>query len=114
MKSIPFVKYDTMTLLIICKDRTVLVWTAKLGVKKVTGLLIFFKNPLGILRRNITYKLSDISECIVCSTFHQKIDKIADTLYVLITWYLIKFMSKEVYAKYVLLFSWQCGILKNL
>lgn len=98
-------KFDTMTLLTICKDRTVLVWIAKLGVKIVTGLLIFFKNPLGILRRNITYKLSDISECIVCSIFHQKIDKIADMLYVVITWYLIKFMSKEVYAKYVLILA---------
>lgn len=80
MKSIPFMKFDTMTLLTICRDTIVLVWIAKLGVKKGIGLLIFFKNLLGILRRNITYKLSDISECIVCSILHQKIDKIADML----------------------------------
>lgn len=80
MKSIPFMKFDTMTLLTICRDTVVLVWIAKLGVKKGIGLLIFFKNLLGILRRNITYKLSDISECIVCSILHQKIDKIADML----------------------------------
>ena len=65
MKSIPFMKFDIMILLTICRDTTVLV--ANLGVKKVMGLLISFKNFLGILRRNITYKLSDISECIVCS-----------------------------------------------
>ena len=34
-------------------------------------------------------------------------------IYVIITWYLIKLMPKEVYAKYVSLFSWKCGILKK-
>lgn len=81
MKSIPFMKFDIMILLTICRDTTVLVWIAKLGVKKVMGLLIFFKNFLGILRRNITYKLSDISECIVCLILYQKIDKITDMLH---------------------------------
>ena len=49
MKSIPFMKFDIMTLLTIYRDTIVLVWIAKLGVKKGIGLLIFFKNLLGIL-----------------------------------------------------------------
>lgn len=51
---------------------TILVWIGKLGITKVTGLLTFFRKSQGILNRNITYKLLDISECTVSLTFQSR------------------------------------------
>lgn len=71
MESIPFMKFDTVILLFVGIYNNSSGWE-NWESKKAVGPLIFFRKSLGILIKNLTYKLLDINECTIMLRFQSR------------------------------------------